>query len=103
MANGAEAAFTRRESPAALGADEWDDVSFHGPLLPAGRVLPQGSATCYQSTSTVRLAVGGATRCPFGGRTRGAPASTARGPGWPRRRGGTRGPRPRRGGVGVAL
>jgi len=54
-------------------------------------VLPQGSATCYQSTSTVRLAVGGATRCPFGGRTRGAPASTARGPGWPRRRGGTRG------------
>jgi len=59
MANGAEAAFARRESPAALGADERDDFSFHGALLPASRVLPQGSATCYQSTSTVRLAVGG--------------------------------------------
>ena len=50
MANGAEAAFTRSERPAALSADEWDDFRLHGPLLPAGRVLPQGSATCYQST-----------------------------------------------------
>ena len=31
MANGAEAAFTRSERPAALGADEWDDFRLHGP------------------------------------------------------------------------
>ena len=70
MANGAEAAFARRESPAALGADERDDFSFHGALLPAGRVLPQGSATCYQSI--LHRAPGGrrATQMCIGGPAR---------------------------------
>ena len=42
VADGAEAAFRRREWTPALGADEGDDGALHGEGPSTGRVLPQG-------------------------------------------------------------
>src|SRR5207249_3474118 len=81
MANGAEPAFTRSERPAALGADEWDDFRLHGPPSLRVECYRRAAPLATSPSSTVRLAVGAPPRCPSAGRTRGAPASTARAPG----------------------